>query len=80
MSGLNVTGRGADRILQLRAAQQHVCQRFELQNTTRFVRTAPYAVLDGMQYNGIYHYYGRADTYYHIGKALGNSMIELLEK
>jgi hypothetical protein len=80
MCGLNVTGPAATRIQGLQAAQRGVCQQPEFQNTTRFVPTAQYAVLDGMTYNGIYHYNGRADTYYHIGQALGCGMIELLER
>lgn len=80
MSGLNVTGRGSDRVLALREAQQNVCLLSEFHNTTSFVRTAPFAVVDGIQYNGVYHYYGRADTYFHIGQELGYGMIRILEK
>lgn len=78
MSGMNVTGRSAERVLGIRTAQESVCQQKEFQNTTRFVRTAPFAVLDGITYNGIYHYYGRADTFFHIGQHLGYGMIDIL--
>jgi hypothetical protein len=47
MHGLNVTGQPAHRILGLRAAEQDVCLMEEFCNNTVFVRTAPYAVLDG---------------------------------
>jgi hypothetical protein len=70
MSGMSPEGKGSDRILALRAAQHSVTLLEEFQNTTLFVRTAPYAVLNGTNYNGIYHYNGRADTYFHIGQGL----------
>jgi hypothetical protein len=74
MHGLNPGGKEAARVYALRAAQQNVCQYAEFQNNTIFVPTAPYAVLTGATYNGIHHYYGRADTYYHIGQAFGIAM------
>ena len=74
MHGINPSGREAGRVNALRAAQQHVCQYAEFQNSTIFVPTASFAVLNGTTYNGIHHYYGRADTYYHIGQAFGVAM------
>jgi hypothetical protein len=50
----------------------------EFKQTSLFVRTAPYAVLYGTHYNGIYHYYGRADTFFHIGRAFGQGMLLLV--
>jgi hypothetical protein len=74
MHGLNPGGREAGRVQALRAAQKNVCQYDEFLNNTLFVPTAPYAVLNDTTYNGIHHYYGRADTYYHIGQAFGLAM------
>ena len=82
MHGLNVTGPERPRVEGLRQAQRNACTFLEKQIpcTTSFIPTAPYAVVNETQYNGIYHYYGRADTYFHIGQALGNGMIDLLQK
>jgi hypothetical protein len=78
MHGLNPGGREAGRVYAMRAAQQNVCQYAEFQNNTIFVPTALYAVLNGTTYNGIHHYYGRADTYFHIGQAFGVAMNRIL--
>jgi hypothetical protein len=78
MHGVNPEGHGADRVLALRLAQQNVCTRKEFEYNTQFVHTAQYAVLNGTSYNGIYHYNGRADTYYYVGQAFGRAMIELI--
>ena len=79
MHGMNPTGKGSDRIIAMRHAQEHACNQTEFQSTTKFVPTAKYAVLNGTNYNGIYHYNGRADTYYMIGQAFGQAMITLLD-
>jgi hypothetical protein len=78
MHGINPVGKGSDRVLALRSAQKNVCNRTEFQSNTKFVPTSPYAVLNGATYNGIHHYYGRADTYYDIGQAFGEAMATLL--
>jgi hypothetical protein len=79
MHGLNLTGHAeANRVLGIRTAEENVCLSFP--NTTAFARTAQFAVLDGMTYNGQYHYNGRADTYYKIGQSFGDAMIQLLQK
>ena len=75
MHGENPEGREAGRVWGLRTAQRQACVS---NNRSRFVPTAHFAVLNGTNYNGIYHYNGRADTYYYIGQALGRAMIELL--
>ena len=80
MHGLNITGLPDEaKVMGMRAAQRTVCLLDEFINTTIFVSTAQHAVLDGAKYNEIYHYYGRADTYYHIGQDLGTGMIKLLQ-
>jgi len=78
MHGLNPQGRGVNRILAMRAAEHSVTLMKEFKNNTLFVRTAPYAVLNGTNYNGIYHYNGRADTYFHIGQAFGKGMLHMM--
>eukprot|EP00977_Amphora_coffeiformis_P000362 scaffold98_cov172-Amphora_coffeaeformis.AAC.16 len=78
MHGLNYTGRGAGRVNGMRQAEREVPALPEFRSHALFVPTAQYAVLNGTTYNGDYHYYGRADTYYHIGKAMGEGMVKLL--
>jgi hypothetical protein len=78
MHGLNYTGVGSDRVYATRQAQRDVSLLPEFQSNTLFVPTASYAVVNGTTYNGIHHYYGRADTYFHIGKALAEGMKTLL--
>jgi len=68
------------RVLDLRAAQERVTKKKEFQSNTLFVRTAPYAVFGREVFNGIYHYYGRADTYLNIGRAFGNGMLRMLRE
>jgi hypothetical protein len=75
MHGEHPEGRGADRTLALRVAQRQACAR---DVACQFVPTAQYAVLNGTTYNGIYHYNGRADTYFYIGQAMGRAMIKQL--
>jgi len=72
-------GRWVPRVSAMRAHQHSVTLLPEFRNNTLFVRTAPYAVSNGTHYNGGYHYFGRADTYFHIGQAFGRGMIELTE-
>jgi hypothetical protein len=80
MHGVNVTGRGTDRVMALRAAERGVTMMEEFRNNTLFVPTASYVVANGTAYNGGYHYNGRADTYYHIGQAMGRGMLDLIAK
>jgi hypothetical protein len=80
MHGVNVTGKGADRVLAMRVAERGVTMLEEFSNNTLFVPTAPYVVANGTRYNQDFHYYGRADTYYHIGQAFGRGMLELMTK
>jgi hypothetical protein len=80
MHGVNVTGHGSDRVMEMRAAERGLTMTKEFRNNTLFVPTALYVVSNGTTYNGQFHYYGRADTYYHIGKAMGRAMLELIMK
>lgn len=67
------------RVQRLRDMQRGVTLMKEFRNSSAYVRTFPYVVANGTAYNKQYHYYGRADTYYHIGKALGRAAIQLLQ-
>jgi hypothetical protein len=80
MHGINPVGSGADRALALRSAQKNVCNRTEFRSNTKFAPTSPYAVLNHTTYDGIHHYYGRADTYYDIGQSFGQTMYDLLQQ
>ena len=64
----------------IRMAQFSVCNSDEFANNTRFVFTSQY-VDDSLRdlYQGMYHYYGRADTFVYIGRAFGYAMLELLQ-
>ena len=66
------------RVQTFRAMQKGVTLMSEFRNNTIFVPTTPYVVNNGTTYNGQYHYNGRADTCYHIGKALGRGVVQLL--
>jgi hypothetical protein len=80
MHGVNPVGDGSRRAIALRSAQRNACARQEFQWNTQFTPTSQYAVLNGTNYDGIHHYYGRADTIFHIGEAFGNAMVQLLDK
>jgi hypothetical protein len=83
MHGLDLdpTDRGTTgRVLAMRAAQAGVAALPEFRDSTLFVHTARCAVLNGTAYNGIYHYNGRADAYYRIGRALGQGLLRLWEE
>jgi len=75
-----LTSGAKERVEGLRDAQERVALSAEFQNTAKFVRTAPYAVNDGIAYQGIYHYSGRADTVFHIGQAFANGMLDLMDE
>jgi len=68
------------RVKRMSAAQKGVTQMPEFYNNTLFVRTAPYAVLDGETYSGHYHYSGRADTILKIGREFANGMLHMMMK
>ena len=64
----------------MRAAQQSVTHLEEFASNTLFVPTAQYAVLNGTTYNGVHHYFGRADTYFHMGQAMGKGLLKLMHQ
>jgi hypothetical protein len=59
MHGVTPQGTGVDRVLAMRAHEHGVTLLDEFRNNTLFVRTAPYVVSNGTQYNGGYHYFGK---------------------
>jgi alpha-galactosidase len=75
--------RGTPRVLAMRMQQRAVTLLPDFCNTTLFVPTAPYVVPSRngttRYYNGQYHYGGRADTYFHIGQALGRGVLTLAQ-
>jgi hypothetical protein len=80
MHGLTPTGRGRDRVLQFRASQLNVTLLPEFVNNTAYVPTSPFVPSNDTNttYGSRCHYFGRADTYYHIGKAFGQAAIKLM--
>jgi hypothetical protein len=79
MHGINPVEYGAERALVIRSAQKNVCNSIEFRSNTKFAPTSPYVVSNGTTYDGIHHYYGRADTYYDIGESFGHVMYDLLD-
>jgi hypothetical protein len=76
---MNIRGQGADRVMRMRAAQKAATLLPDFINSSAFVPTTPYVVANATdQYGGIYHYNGRADTYYHMGKAFGRAMLSFV--
>ncbi|KAL3905744.1 MAG: hypothetical protein SGILL_009552, partial [Bacillariaceae sp.] len=67
-----------DKIQKMRKAQESVANLDDLRNNTLFVRTAQYVTDEEPTFNGDYHYNGRADTMYSIGRAFGDGMLQLL--
>jgi alpha-galactosidase len=63
--------------MSFRTQQESVALMPEFEDTVRYVPTSPYLVLDGPEFDGGYHYRGRADVFYHIGSALGEAMLDL---
>jgi Carbohydrate esterase, sialic acid-specific acetylesterase len=79
--GTHPEGDEAPRVLSMRAAEKSVTLMDEFRDNTLYVPTAPHVVSpeDHKVFNGNYHYYGRADTFYQIGHAFGRGMLELLD-
>jgi hypothetical protein len=78
--GVEPEPRYAEKHFRFRKIQQAVAQRDEFEGTVRFVKTSPYVIKDQESFDGGYHYFGRADTFYQIGEAFGNAMLELLPR
>lgn len=67
-----------DELLRFREKQRSVTELDEFKDNTVFVPTAKYVVTDGETFNGSWHYFGRADTFFHIGTAFADAMASLL--
>ena len=68
-----------EQILTMRRSQRAVTFFNDFRYTSRYVMTSTYIVENGSQYDGNYHYFGRADTYIQVGQAFGQTMSQLLE-
>lgn len=69
--------RYADKHFAFRKIQSDVAARDEFKGTVRFAETAKYVVKEGDSFDGGYHYYGRADTFFHIGQSFGEAILSL---
>jgi hypothetical protein len=77
---LDATKPWTPRVLEFRKQQYNVTQQEEFLNNSIYVTTAEYMVYGEETFNQPFHYNGRADTFFHIGQALGRGMLELLER
>ncbi|MFQ6131165.1 MAG: sialate O-acetylesterase [Armatimonadota bacterium] len=66
--------------MSFRAQQESVSKMPEFADTVRYVKTSPFIVTDGPQFDGGYHYRGRADIFFDIGNAFGQAMLGLLKE
>lgn len=64
----------------VREAQEGVTLLPQFQNNTKFVTTHEFVVYgpNETQYDGIHHFWGRADTYFEIGRAFGKAALALI--
>ncbi|WP_158265205.1 sialate O-acetylesterase [Blastopirellula marina] len=77
--GVEPEKRYAEKHFKFRKIQEDVSKLPEFKGTVGFVKTSPYVIGDGDSFDGGYHYYGRADTFYKIGSAFGDTMVELVK-
>lgn len=78
--GIDVAEEYRDKVIRFREIQENVTKLFQFRNNTKFVKTSPYVIKmeEEEQFDGEYHYYGRADTFFDIGQAFGEAMVHLL--
>ncbi len=69
--------RYAEKHFAFRKVQSDVAAMDEFAGTVRFAETAKYVVKDGDSFDGGYHYYGRADTFFYIGQSFGEAILAL---
>ena len=72
--------RHAAKHLGFRAIQSDVAKLHEFQGNVAYAQTAIHVVPDGESFDGGYHYYGRADTFFHIGQSFADAMSTLLHR
>jgi len=70
--------RGRKEHFNFREVQREVTELSMFRNNTRYVKTVPYIVENGEQFDGDFHYYGRADFFHSVGKAFAYAILELL--
>lgn len=78
--GVEPEPRYAEKHFRFRKSQEDVALQAEFKDTVRFVKTSVYVVKNGDSFDGGYHYFGRADTFFHIGHAFGEAMVALNDK
>ncbi len=64
--------------MSFRRQQASVSKMEEFKDTVRYVPTGLHMVMDGPQFDGGYHYRGRADVFYAMGEAFGQAVVPLL--
>ena len=76
----NMGDDASKKIFTLRAAQAAAAARAEFEGTVKFVRTAPFARAreESPNVGHGHHWFGNAESYFLIGGALGQAMIELV--
>ncbi len=60
---------------RFRRGQKSVAELSEFKRTVAFVKTSPFVIKDAESFDGGYHYFGRADTFYSIGESFGTAML-----
>ncbi|GAA4439797.1 sialate O-acetylesterase [Bremerella cremea] len=78
--GVEPEKRYAEKHFAFRKSQEDVSKLPEFVGTVRYVKTSPYVISDGESFDGGYHYYGRADSFYNFGKAFGEAMVDMTKK
>jgi len=78
-NGIHPLGPAESKTVEMRRIQRAVAHADEFRDLTRFVMTSAYYIEGGETYDGNYHYNGRADTFCQVGKAFGQTMVQLLE-
>jgi alpha-galactosidase len=76
--GVDPDPRYREKHLRFRKIQKDVTELSQFKGNTLFVKTSPYVIKDGESFDGDYHYYGRADTFFHIGHAFGKGVLQLI--
>ncbi len=76
--GVEPEKRYADKHFKFRKIQEDVSKLPDFRGNVAFVKTSPYIVKDGESFDGGYHYYGRADTFFQIGNAFGQAMLAMV--
>ncbi len=76
--GSEPEARYAEKHFRFRKIQSDVAKLDEFVGTVCFAETAKYVVKDGDTFDGGYHYFGRADTFFHIGQSFADAMLTLV--